>query len=1033
MKNRTTRKRPALAAVVVASTAAALLGTALAPQGTAAPAADGTEPGLTASPPPSPEELALQEAKETGGQAEVIARRTENSQLFVDASGTFTEDRYVLPRWTLQDNALVPIDTTLVKTDDGRVTTRATKADISFSAGGTGTTVTLGHNNQAFALSWPQALPEPRLNGDTATYPEVLPGVDLLLRAGNSGFSQLLVVKTPEAAANPELDTIRFGMSTDGVDVATDPHGNLTATNSLGQEVFTAPAPRMWDSSAPAGLARTAMARAQTTSPDNLFEPGQAAKQADLDVSVGAGSLSLTPDQSLLTGEDTTYPVFIDPEYAIPGAREAWAIAYQRTPNTAYFGGAGWHNSDESVGTNTARVGYENVTNGLARSFFRMDTNNLWNTKKDIKWSTFFIENNWSWSCEHRPVELWLTGGISSATTWNNQDNDDMWATKSYVVDDARGWSSACPGGNLAFDVTPEAVKAQNGKWGAMTLGLRASNESDVFAWKKFDAGSAKLRTVYNTYPNAVRYPDTNPDTGTTECVANQGMLTKTLGNTDLMLRGVFSDPDGGMVKARFVLWPSGHHDSGPKINTTVDVTSGNGASLIVTKEKLEKLATASGTETFFWYARAEDGELSGAWTKSCQFVFDSSSPETPPTVSSTTFPDGTNGWPATTGMARDPGSFNVIAHDSGPSPKIEYWTDWDPTVRKTTGTWVTLTLRPPSAGRHILSVRSIDAGGNISLTTRYSFYANSPGTPDAPGDLNGDGTADFYGVRTDGELWIYSGQGDGGHAAASVASGQDFSGSSISHRGDWNQDGYEDLIALVPGADGKKELKLYPNNGFGYACTSSVDEQADGAKYCQYDVVTFDLPKRAANVPLLWADASEILAVGDVDGFIDQDTDGVYTEGKDIPARPDLLVKRAGELWLVFGTSSKNLDTVKDPIKVGTGGWTNLSLVAPGDYDKNGHVDLLARDKASGELKLYRGIDKSGMGLGNGSASSVIGVGWTVANRPLFTAVPDANGDGKSDLWATSGDGKLLFYSNPAGVGTVVGNGGWSEFQSLS
>ncbi|MEU3401362.1 FG-GAP repeat domain-containing protein [Streptomyces filamentosus] len=1032
MKNRTIRKRPALAATVVTATAAALLGTALVPQAQAAPASDGPEPALTAAPPPSPEELAIQQAKETGGQAEVIARRTENSQLFVDASGTFTEDRYVLPRWTMQDNALVPIDTTLVKTDDGRVTTRATKADLSFSAGGAGPTVMLGHNNQSFALNWPQALPEPRLDGDTATYSEVLPGVDLLLRAGNSGFSQLLVVKTPEAAANPALKTIHFGMSTNGVDVAADPHGNLTAVNSLGQEVFTAPAPRMWDSSAPASLARTAMAQTQTTSADDPFEPGQAAKQADLDVSVGAGSLSLTPDQSLLTSQDTTYPVFIDPEYAISGAREAWAIAYKRNPNTAYFGGAGWHNPDGSVGTNTARAGYENVTNGLARSFFRMDTNNLWNTKKDIKWSTFFIENNWSWSCEPRPVELWLTGGISSATTWNSQDNSDMWATKSYVVDDARGWSSACPGGNLAFDVTPEAVKAQNGKWGAMTLGLRASNESDVFAWKKFDAGSAKLRTVYNTYPDAVRYPDTTPDTGTTECVANQGMFTKTLGNTDLTLRGTFSDPDGGTVKARFVLWPSGHYDSGPKINTTVDVTSGNGAKLIVTKEKLKELALAAGTESFYWYARAEDGELSSAWTKSCQFVFDSSRPQTPPTVSSTKFPDGADGWPATTGMARTAGTFNVIAHDSGASPKIEYWTDWDATVRKTTGTMVNLTLTPPAVGRHILSVRSIDDGGNISNTTRYVFYANGPGTPDKPGDLNGDGIADFYGIRTDGELWFYSGQGDGGHAAATVASGQDFSGASITRRGDWNQDGYEDLIALVPGADGKKELKLYPNNGFGYAC-SVKQEQADGAKLCQYDVMKFDIQKRSPNDPVLWADASEILAVGDVDGWIDQDNNGVYEEGKDLPGRPDLLVKRGGELWLVFGTASEYLDAVKDPVKIGTGGWTNLSLVAPGDYDKNGHVDLLARDKSNGELKLYRGIDKTGFGLANGSASTVIGVGWTVANRPLFTAVPDANGDGKSDLWATSGDGKLHFYSDPAGGGTVVGNGGWSEFQYLS
>lgn len=1036
MENQTTRKRSAVSAAVVAATAAALLGTALSPQGAATPATESANPGRTAAPQPSPEEKASKEAQDKGRRVEVIAQRTETSQLFADPSGTFTEERYVLPRWTEKDNTFVPIDTTLVKGADGRITTKATKAGISFSGGGTGSAVTLAHSNRSLAFSWTDSLPEPRLDGDTATYPEVLPGVDLKLRAGNSGFSQLLVVKTPQAASNPALASIRMAMSANGLSVAKDAHGNMRATDPAGQEVFTAPAPRMWDSSSAAPPAAAARAAAPKP-PSEPFTPGDGAKQATMKVSFDGKAMTLAPDQSLLKGKDTTYPVYIDPEYSAHGGREEWALVYKATPNTAYFGGAGWHNPDGPVGTNLARVGYEDFTNGLARSFFRMDSNNLWNTKKLIKGSTFRIKNVWSYSCTARSVELWLTGGISSATTWANTDNSTMWARKLDTRNESHGYVG-CTGSDIAFDATSAAKEAATKRWTNITLGLRATSETDVLAWKKFDIGTARLTTTYNTYPKVPETLDTTPDTWTAACQANlPSMGTPIIGNTDITLQGKFTDPDGGMVKARFVLWPYGHYDSGPKVDVRVDVVSGRNAKLVVTKEKMKELQAAAGmtgTAKFYWFARAEDGELSSPWTDSCSFDFDATRPSKAPTVSSTQFPNGTDGWPETTGLARTQGTFNVTALDAGTQPKIEYWTDWDPTVRSMTNglagdVTFALPLTPPSVGRHTLSVRSIDAGGNISDTTRYPFYADGTGIPDKPGDLNGDGLADFYGIRSDGDLWFYAGTGNGRHAPYAVASDQDFSGSSITRRGDWTADGYEDLVALVPTDEGK-ELRVYPNNGFGHAC-SRIGEEADGvSKACQFDMETFTT-KYAANNH--WKDATEIVALGDVDGPTDLNGDGKIEAGVDRPSRTDLLVKQGDQLWLYFGSGSSLLDDVKAPVLIGTGGWTGYSLAAPGDFNKDGKVDLLARHRTNGELKLYPGSDNQGGGLGAGSTSSVIGTGWTATNRPLFTAVPDANRDGTSDLWATTGGGQLYFYPNALGAGTLVGTGGWTPFQNLA
>lgn len=679
-------------------------------------------------------------------------------------------------------------------------------------------------------------------------------------------------------------------------------------------------------------------------------------------------------------------------------------------------------------------MGYENFTNGLARSFFQMDSNNLWNTRKYIKTSTFRIKNSWSWSCDDRWVELWHTGGISSSTTWSSQDNSTMWATKLDSVNESLGYGSSCPGGNLAFDVTSAVKDTAAKKRNNITIGLRATNEGDVFSWKKFDAGTASLTTTYNTYPNATTSAWTSPDTNTDACLAGQGSFATTVGYADVTLAATVSDPDGGTVRGRFTLWPTGHGGANNEVNKIVEVPSGKSAKLLIPRADLKKLLTdvgVTGTGTFSWHARAEDGELAGTWSPVCMFKYDSARPSFPPGVESVNnqFPDGSDGWPETTGMARSEGSFQITNKDTEPIAAFEYWTDWDPTLRKITfgpagGHVGTLKLTPPSVGRHALTVRAVDAGGNISDTTRYWFYANGPGTPDKPGDLNGDSLADFYGVRSDGELWFYAGHGTGVMAPNVVASNHDFTGADITRRGDWTQDGYEDLIALTP-TDERKSLTIHPNNGFGHACTTR-GEQADGvSKACQYDKITLDVYDPTNNH---WSSADQILAVGDVDGPLDTNNDGTI----DVPAHPDLLVKEGNLLWLYYGSEDNYLDSNKAPKLVGTGGWAPYTLAAPGDHDGDGYADLIARNTTNGELRLYSG-GKDGDTLGSGSHHTVIGSSWTPANRPLLTAVPDANNDGTPDMWATSSDGKLYFYRGSVGAGTVVGSGGWTSFQDLA
>ncbi|MFC7468111.1 hypothetical protein ACFQVA_11960 [Actinomadura keratinilytica] len=101
----------------------------------------------------------------------------------------------------------------------------------------------------------------------------------------------------------------------------------------------------------------------------------------------------------------------------------------------------------------------------------------------------------------------------------------------------------------------------------------------------------------------------------------------------------------------------------------------------------------------------------------------------------------------------------------------------------------------------------------NKSDTQAYSFYADSPGTPDKPGDANGDGFPDLYSLDASGGLRLHPGAGSGGTvgtAAALPALG--LKDALVTRRGDWTADSFEDLVARH--ADGT--LWLYPADGTG-------------------------------------------------------------------------------------------------------------------------------------------------------------------------------------------------------------------------
>ncbi|MGY4983580.1 LamG domain-containing protein, partial [Streptomyces sp. 900105755] len=386
---------------------------------------------------------ALAQAARTGKPVEIVSLRGESSEVYATPEGHLEAREHLRPVRTRVDGAWRDIDTTLIRGANGAVAPRATTVGLTFSGGGSSPLVRMTKNGRALALSWPEDLPSPELSGSTATYPDVLPGVDLRMTAQQDSFTQLLVVKSAEAAASAELSQLRLKLDADGMQVEETAGGGLAAVDQgAGSAVFEAPRPLMWDSStgAPASsarsgstagsarttsssAARSSVAAVAATSAPTASEAGAAESgnvaPVGVDVPAAQDALVLTPDTGVLRGKDTVYPVFIDPQWYSPKA-SAWTMASKYWASSPQWK----FNGDSDAGLGYCNWSYC-APYDTKRLFYRIPTSKF--AGRTVLQAEFVVRNTWSASCSDRSVELWRTKDISSSTTWNSQDNSAFW------------------------------------------------------------------------------------------------------------------------------------------------------------------------------------------------------------------------------------------------------------------------------------------------------------------------------------------------------------------------------------------------------------------------------------------------------------------------------------------------------------------------------------------------------------------------------------------------------------------------------
>ncbi|MCU7823135.1 FG-GAP-like repeat-containing protein [Kitasatospora sp. DSM 101779] len=972
--------RRALAAALGATLTALTLTAAIPAQADTAkpqPSAKQTTGPLTA-------EQASSKAKSSKKGVVVEAATTPTDELTANPDGSFTLKQAVTPVRKYQDGGWKSLDATLVKQADGSIAPKVTSSDLTFSGGGSGPLAEMKSGNRSLSLSLPAALvknlPSPALEGPTATY-KLLAGVDLKVTADpQGGFSEVLVVKDAAAAANPALKSLSFTTKATGVDLGTDAAGNITGKDKHGKVAFSAPAPvrGVWDSAADTSVptvtdptnGKVLDARSGSPARSSVAGPGATAHTAPLKAEYKKGAITLTPDSALLSGKDTVWPLYIDPSYSAGGSALGWTYVSSAFPTTSY-----WKTTDATG----LRVGYNNWESPyyVGRAFARMSVpNSIYGAQ--VSTSTFYATETWAPSCSGRDVELWKTDAISSSTTWNNQPG---WTSKSATKNVANGYSSGCPAASVGFDTTGLMQSAANGNWADITLGLRASNESDGYGWKKFQPSSMYMSTTYNHAP-------TTPTTLTTSPATSCTAATPTVvGNGDVMLRAAVSDPDGGSLGVAFSLVKTSTGAVVASSTTSgLKANSGTTAQLLVGRQALVTAAGGAAT-TFSWNVYTNDDSVNSGTSATCKFTFDPTAPGKPTAdVGSGPFTVGT---PAQVTISANPvgtvpASYVYQLNGAAPS-----------TVAAVSGA-ATVSIKPTRA-HNVLTVTALSAGGNPSGDSEVVELDAAPPAPAPENDLTGDGRADLAAVGGQSALpaglWLASGATDKSLNTAADNLGSEGTAGSTPSPADWT--GTQAIVGHFRSGSGFNDVLQYnPATGAGLVLYGNGDGSALSP------LVGKGVPSVAFTSPATSAKATWVANAGQL-----------YTtaaQGEPNPF-PSLLSILDGSLYLQPTTAQSGgffpaeVD-LSDTNPTGTGTWAGWTIVTA--LGSDGMPGLFARSDAGGQLYYFSSANLLDLTLGNGATPALLAsTGWTKAARPALQAA-DIDRNGTLDLWSVDANG---------------------------
>jgi hypothetical protein len=970
---------------------------------------------------------ALRQARRSGRTVPIPAQTSEVSTTVARPDGKLATTTYVMPVRVKRNGVWVPVSATLRRNADGTYSPAATPSGLALSGGGAGPFVTQsGPRGQRLSLTFPFRLPAPAVSGDTATYRNVLRGVDLDVTAtSQGGFGYELVIKDAAAAADPALRELRLATRARGLIVATNAAGDMTASAPDGKATVIADAPQMSDS-----------------------QPSRPPARLRLDAISGA--LVMNTDHVMLTSSSTRFPVVIAAAVSpVSSGTEGYAETKQGCPTDPTY------NVAQQYGEGLGNQNYPDSTcEGLYRSYFQINTSNV-NSSMDVLGAqldlveTFGSDQNCT--SDTWPMTLYWTGSVHSSTNWTAQPA----LQQSAPVGSVNVKSAFCGDVDVNFDVTSVMQKTAKNNYQQWSFGLFGDEanlpDSACSPGSAYNCGFMRVAPessnasiasprVITTFDIA---PDVPANTTTTPASHNNGSTTGPgcgsnpvgwIGKTDLgagdgseltLNATVTSNITGEHVQAQYMLWDNSISNNrvGSNVVATPNspmVTSGTTVSTPVG-------ITLQDGHAYGWRVRANDGILQSAFAPDCHFNTDLTAP-TVPAVTSSAFPPSGSSSSAVVGT---PGSFGFSSTDPVPSGCVstclasgvayyEYAFNQPLATsgNKTAAPGSTVSFTPNLWGTNILYVDAVDNAGNRSQVRQYDFYVRwVPGTQaqqGTPGDVDGDGTPDLLATSADGNLLLFKGGQDPtvspevAGTPASTPDGDGWNNYEITHRGSFTQSGVDDLIMHKTGGS---DLYLYANNPASPGTAPQFGASTDISTLSVKPACT-----ATANNPCTgydstdWSEVTQILAPGDV-----------YGNG-----HPDLLTVENDQLWLYNGGGG---GTMTDPVLLGSSGWSGVTLIAPGDV--NGTLTLWARNNSTGAIYSWpltlsaSNVPQLGTAAGTAgpvtasSGAVVPGVTLTAAAYPtLVSSGPLAAGTCSSSnamacpgVYAEDPQGNLWYY----------------------
>jgi large repetitive protein len=539
---------------------------------------------------------AMVAAQAQASRVEDLSQRTESTRTFANPDGTWSTEMATGPeRVQREDGSWVDIDTTLVRDGAGAWVPQAAAAEVSFSDGGAEPFATMAPTDgSSFGLTWPEALPEPVVNGSTLTYPEVVSGGDLVVEALPGGFSHQIVLH--QAPAQP-VD-YQIPLELDGLSLVEQANGAISVQTDGGQEVASAPAPLMWDQEDGPGGEPETVAPLTTT----------------VDGTGADAELVLTPDMQVLQDPATQYPVTIDPTFSHTPFRDVWV------QNADYTNG--------QVGSPELRAGTYDGGAHKARSFVDFDTTTL--TGKHILSATLKLRNFYSGSCNSANIRANAISDTwnKDTLTWANQPDVYSGSFDDYAT--AYG-ATGCPDAGWAqWNVIDMVRNWTDGTWTNRGIRLKAIDETNNASWRKYRSANwsdsnvrPRLIVDYNSSPGTPAAPTLTP----VSSYAPPGSTTSTLFTADTTPKftSTGSDPDNGKVKLEYEV-----HDSKSTSSSTLRASCTTAMVAAGSSSSCSPSITLADNATYYVRTHASDGKSWGAWSGWTSFKMAATTPQRP-------------------------------------------------------------------------------------------------------------------------------------------------------------------------------------------------------------------------------------------------------------------------------------------------------------------------------------------------------------------------------------------------------------------